>query len=276
MKNIPKICHLIWTTSSPMSMLQAFTVITFRRHNPDWKIIIHLIKQKPSELGKNKYTPDYKGKDYFGFVTAIDSIEIEEVDLKKQKLRTDITQMQMSDILRIKYLYEIGGLYSDFDMLWLKPMSEFKNISSIGDATDFEATVCYYNFVEGHHNNSNLLGEKGSPYLKSILDEQGRISNPNKHQAFNTDLLNRMYPTYGSLFSKYPRVIAIRYNTFYPYSIFNLNQLYKENDLTPIQDKGVMGIHWFNGHEISYDYYSNNGFQRDCSMTTILKQEELI
>lgn len=276
MKNIPKICHLIWTRNSPMSMIQVFTVKTFHKQNPDWEIIVHLIRQEPKDLAKNRYVPDYKGVDYFPLIRDMDYVKIADINLIKEKIHRDKCGIQISDILRERLVYKYGGVYSDFDMLWLRPMSEFKYVNCIGDPEDFEATVCYHRFTEGHHNNSNFVAEAGSKYVLSIINMQNTLKRPYGHQAFNTNLLNKMYPTFDTISSKFPRVIAIKYNTFYPYSIFNLHQLYKDDDLRPIQEEGVMGVHWFNGHELSHDYTMNNGIERACSMTSIIKREGLI
>jgi hypothetical protein len=53
MKTIPKICHFIWTSKSPLSLLQLLSVVSFHKYNPDWRIVLYLIKQTPAELGAN-------------------------------------------------------------------------------------------------------------------------------------------------------------------------------------------------------------------------------
>jgi hypothetical protein len=270
---IPKLCHFIWTHGSAMSELQTLSVISFHRHNPYWKIIVHLIKQTQEELPKNIWVPDYTGDDYFHIIESLKYVEIRKVDLVKEGIGINKHSIQASDMLRFRVLYKKGGVYSDFDTLWLRSMNEFKNISCYGDPLNFETTVCYYGFTIGHHNESNIVSEPGGNYLHGLIEEQNEIKPPfDDYQTFLSSLLNNKYPRYVLLKDKYPRVMAIQYKTFYPYSIFNLAQLYQQNDLSPI-DSEVMAIHWFNGHELSKDYVNNHGFERDCSMTTILKQE---
>lgn len=276
MNNIPKVCHFIWTSKSPLSLLQLFSVISFHRYNPNWQIILYLIKQTPAELGANTYVPDYTGPDYFDEIRKLNYIEIKEVDLVKSGIGTDKHGILASDIMRVRALHLTGGVYSDFDMLWLRPMSEFKNIACIGDPTDFEATACFYEFTKGHHNNSNIISEKGSPYILSIIQEQNNIRPPyNDYQAFNSSLLNRKYPNLNSIVNSFPRVLAIDYKTFYPYSTFEMERLFIYEDMKPIEDSKVMGVHWFNGNRLS-KIYVNNGSFWDCSMTTLLKTEHYI
>lgn len=276
MNTIPKICHLIWT-KSPMSLLQLFTVMTFHKYNPDWKIIVHLIEQHPSQLGRNTYASEYTGPNYFKNLIALEYVHVELVDLDKAKIGRDKHGILVSDILRLQILYERGGVYSDFDMLWLRSMDDWSNIECAGNPFDFETTVCLYE--EGRarfYNGSIIISEPNGPFLKRLMDEQILLRPPYSHQAFNTDLLNRLFPRSEGLQEQYPRTLSIAYKTFYPYSILNLSKLYVMNDLEPLS-KQVMGVHWFNGHDLSQLYIRRNlnRFYETCSMTSILRKEEL-
>lgn len=276
MKNIPKICHLTWTKGSPMSLLQVLTVVSFHKQNPDWRIIIHLVSQTATTLGKNIYVPDYAGKDHFYMIEQLSYVEIHEVDLIQEGIEgKDKATMHISDILRIKYLYEQGGVYSDFDMIWLRSMSTFSDIFCFGNPNDFETTVCFYEFNKGHHNNSNIVSEKGGAYLLSILNAQKTILPPYQHQSFNTDLLGCLYPDFSTIYQQFPRNLLIGYLTFYPYSIYCLDLLYEFHIPKIAYKKGVMGVHWFNGHELSQKYAALNSFTKHCSMSTIIKWEGL-
>ncbi|MRR23529.1 hypothetical protein EG830_11195, partial [bacterium] len=208
---IPKICHLIWTEGVPMSLLQSLTVKSFVRYNPGWKVIVHLIT---NHLPANTFTPDYAGEDFFHTITA----EIRRVDLLDEGITADKHGILASDLLRCKLLYEIGGVYSDFDMLWLRPMSEF--------ITDFETTMCWYDGPGSHWNQSNIVSEPGGPFLSEFTREQAKVRPPYSHQAFLTELLNRLYPNPQFIRERFPRVAVIPYKWFYPYGIYHLDQLY--------------------------------------------------
>ena len=272
MKTIPHLCHLYWD-KSPMALLQVFTVTSFHKYNPDWKIIVYLTKQPYKELGQNTYVPDYVAKDYFDLIRELDYVEIKEIDLIKEEINMNIPAIQSSDIFRRKILHKYGGVYSDFDTIWIKPMSDFVNIDCIGDASDFETIVCLYEFTHGFPNVSNLISELGSPYIQSLLDAEKDVLPPYGHLAFGTAMLQNVYPTLESAIEKFPRLLAIKYETFYPYSIYKMHQLYFETDLTPLDSKNVMCIHWFNGTTESKDYINKEDYNRDCSMTAIIKKE---
>jgi hypothetical protein len=272
-KSIPKICHLYWGRY-PMSLLQVFTVMSFHKYNPDWKIQVNLSKQSPEEIGSNNWVKDYTGFDYFYKIRELDYVEIKEIDLLELGFGLDKHPILISDLMRFNTLYERGGVYSDFDVIWLKPISEFKNIECLGNPEDFECTVCFSVYTYGFHNVANMIAEKESPYLLSLIEKQKTILPPYSHMAFSTYMMSDMYPDLDSVTKTYPRILALQYKTFYPYSTHDLGPLYLQNDLSYIESKDVMCVHWFNGNKYSQDYISD--FGRNCSMTTILKREGYI
>jgi hypothetical protein len=254
-----------------MSYLNVVTVLSFHKYNPGWKIVVYNAHKVPikkdKEISNLKYQ-DYEGEDYFYMLEELPYVQVREFDINRYRVHSVL----VSDIWRREILYENGGVYSDFDVIWLRPMSEFENIECIGNPKDFEAVVSFYNYTHGFHNVSNLIAEKGSLFIKSMMDAVKRVKRPFGDQSFGTKMVNKLYPTLESIIDLYPRVLAIKYETFYPYSTFNMQQLFIENDLTPIDNKNVMCIHWFNGNILSKQYINGNEY-KDCSMTTILKNE---
>lgn len=270
MNNIPKTCYLYWN-NTPMSYLNVVTVLSFHKYNPDWRIVVYLISKKVSNRDNERNYQgykDYTGKDYFYMLEKLPYVEINTLNAFRH---SRIHSILISDIWRRRILYSNGGVYSDFDVVWLKPMSEFVNIECIGNPNDFESIVSFYNYTDGFHNVSNLISEKGSPYLYSLIDAVNIVRPPYSDQAFGTELLNTMYSNLKSITDIYPRILAIKYETFYPYSIYNLDNLYNNDDLSYIDNKNVMCVHWFNGHLLSKEYVNNE--RKECSMTSILRRE---
>jgi len=278
MNNISKILHLYWD-DSPMSFLQTLTVDSFHKYNPDWKIIVYVPKN--INASNVKYVPDYLGDDYFHLVRNKEYVEIKTVDLADFNIDLNLHSILRSDIFRYKILYEYGGVWSDFDVIWLKPMTHLYSVDYVGDVKidNMKGTVCMFNTTTGHHNISVLIHAKECIFLKAIIDETSKIQKENKigHQDYGTDMLNNMFPTFESIKTVYNKIIALKYETIFPYSINNMNALYKKNDLSYLNNN-VLCVHWFNGHELSKEYVNrNNYFKRiDCSITTILKNEKWI
>jgi len=70
---------------------------------------------------------------------------------------------------------------------------------------------------------------------------------------------------------KYEDVVGFKYETFAPYSIFQMDKLYHDVDLAPLNNNNVVGLHWFNGHKFAKEYVNQNKFGDNSSMTEILK-----
>ena len=263
MNTIPKQLHLYWDRS-PMSMLQVYTITSFHKLNPDWDINVYIAYSDiKSEFN---YIPDYTGDNYFHLIAKLNYVYVSIVDLKKYNINNKLHNILKSDVFRYNILYDIGGVWCDFDVLWLKPIDSLTE-------TGAESLVSFYNTTYGFHSIGIMMSTVGGKYMKSLIDECDRIlKNLNLdvrpgHQIFGSTMLNRMYPTYDDI--KIENIDAIKQETFYPYSIFNLDALYNKTDLSFINDN-VLCVHWFNGHKLSKDFV-NNGMKKECSMKKLIE-----
>jgi hypothetical protein len=277
MELIPKELHLYWDESG-MSKLQMFTVTTFHKHNPDWKINVYVSKQ--DYKGKAKYIPNYKGIDYFPALKQLDYVNVTTINLDDYGISHALHGILRSDIFRYHILYTIGGVWSDFDVLWLKPMEHFRNIEYHGDTPIEEVTdvVSFIHGTGGGHSIGIMIHAKNTAYMKSVLETVKNVKPPYKHETFGSIMLSAHYPTIDSL-AKYGNVIGARFETYYPYNIHppnvTIQKLYNGVDLSCINNN-VMCVHWYNGRRESKQYVNKNGYAKNCSMTTLLKQEGCI
>ena len=277
MDKIPKILHMYWDRTS-MSQLQTFTVDTFHKHNPDWTINVYIPKQPYT--GPSRYIPNYVGKDYFYLVEQSRYVNIVDVDLNDYDIAIGLHNILRSDILRYNLLYNHGGVWSDFDVIWLKPMDHFRNIEYYGDTpiNDVNAVVSLVNGSHGGHSIGIMIHCKHDQYAKALIDLTKKVKPPYGHEVFGGGMLNSKYLTLKSL-ACFENIIGVRFETYYPYNIHppntTIQKLYKENDLSCINNN-VICVHWYNGHVLSKQYINGDGFNRNCSMTTILRNEGCI
>lgn len=258
-----------------MAWLNLMTIESFHKYNPDWKITVYLTKQSPSEMGRNNFVPDYTGPDYLDRLVNYNYIDIKIIDIEDYDVPIEAHACQGSDNFRRAILFREGGVYSDFDTVWLRPISDIKNVKCIGSPEDFECIVSFYQMTHGFHNVSNLIAEKNSRFIKSLIDYSKTI-HPSEiksnHQALGSSMLNNLYPTLEIILRQYHRILAIPYDTFYPFSTYHLETLFKGNDLNYITDN-TLCVHWFNGNKLAKDYINKEDYKRKCSMTTILNRE---
>lgn len=277
MKKIPKILHTYWD-NSPMSWLQAFTVRSFHKYNSDWTINVYVPKQ--NYTGNANYIPNYSGKDYFHLVKQASYVNIIEVDLQDYAINLDLHNILRSDILRYHLLYNHGGVWSDFDVIWLKPMDYFDTIEYYGDIKpdDITSVVSLIKETAGGHSIGVLIHSQYDEYAKELIDLTTQVNPPYTHEVFGSTMISAKYPTLESL-SKFKGLVGTKHLTYYPYDIHppkpTLDKLYLANDLSYLT-KDVMCLHWYNGKPLSKQYVNSNGFDKSCSMTTLLKNEGYI
>lgn len=277
MKKIPKILNLYWDRSS-MSLLQTFTIDSFCKYNTNWKINVYIPKQR--YVGGAHYVPEYTGKDFFSRVENNPRVNIIDFDLKDYDVDLNLHDILRADIFKYRLMYECGGVYSDFDVIWLKPMEHFRNIKYYGDTDidDVDAIVSFIKETTGGHSIGIMVHRKHDPYALSLVNLTKQVKPPHGHEVFGSSMISAKYPTLASL-SGFENIIGVKHETYYPYNIHphnkTIQKLYIGNDLGYINNN-VMCLHWYNGHVLSKQYINCNGINKDCSMTTILKNEGYI
>ncbi len=271
---IPKKLHLFWA-GEPMSFLHTLTVDSFHRYNPDWEIILYLPREKLPAISQS---PAYTGEDYSERLGLLPYVTMKTINLTEYGVPDRLNGAQVSDIVAYNVLHREGGVYCDFDVLWLRPWSDIEKIQLIGQPGIGTFEQHYWNsivsFSEGYkgwHSVGVLACNPGDSFYFEITQLQRMARQPYHYESFGSAMLNTFYPRIETVWQKYPDVIAIKYETFYPYHVWKLNKLFKETDLSLITDD-TLAVHWFNGHPLAKEYI-NSGTYPDCSMTEILTKE---
>ena len=123
---VPPICHFYWD-KSPMSYLQYLTIVSFNFFHPEYEIIIHTPKRpsaRQKTWGTGEQNINYTGFNFWGRLQNLDYVRVIEHDLAQYEIREDLHEVQKSDILRWKLLYEFGGVWSDVDILYIGRMTD--------------------------------------------------------------------------------------------------------------------------------------------------------
>ena len=258
MKNIPKILHLFWD-GSKMSYLQTITPLSFHKLNPDWKIKIHYITT--GGKGNEKYVPNYTGDDFSGTLKSYKYIEFIPVDLKEYPQLNNLSSILKSDYLRMIWLRDEGGLWSDFDVIWLKSIKELTETKAVENSLSsdkWETMTCRYNGV-GHYSIGVLFSTPNNPIILNLLKEADRKLKFNKVISFQGLGPDLWFETYKNNWDylPYENIVHFNYHLFYPFSIFNLKVLYEMNINPDSMIKESVCLHWFAGHLLSKNYINN-------------------
>ena len=280
---IPKEIFFFWE-GDKMSWMRYMTLYSFRKFNPDWKIILYVNKNTTFKTNpwSNQNVQDffsYKGDDYFSKILEL-NIEIIEWDIHDNNLiETDIkiSPSQKSNFLKWYKLYETGGIYSDMDILWFKPIDDFYESLVLND---YDTAICQ----TGYLSIGLLASKKNNPLFKDIFI--------NAFESFNS----HSYQTAGvlniyNLFSEVPQQrvfdeIKRRYPKIKPYNIpmdlvYFLNhtqiQYALENSLssTDFSNESI-GYHWYTGHpaiqNLNNILTEKNYMNHNNTFTTLVKE----
>jgi len=158
---IPKVIHYIWVGGKPLSELAEKCVLSWKTFCPDYEI---------------------KRWDESNFDINSNSFCKEAYESKKWAF--------VSDYIRLKILYEEGGIYIDTDIELIKPLDEFLEKSAV---IGFESDAVI--------SSGFIACEKNSPYIKMLLDyyDNKHFIKPNgkpdlvANVVFITDLTKKKY-----------------------------------------------------------------------------------
>jgi hypothetical protein len=260
---IPKIMHFYWDMSK-LSYLQYMTIISFKKQNPDWDIIIH-----ENEVVTRAITWDtdeqrilYNGYDWYPELKKLPYVKLNYVDFEKIGFKNDVPEVFKSDFLRWYLLSTVGGGWSDIDILYLKPINTI-------DIDNSDTVICFRGDV---HIIGFYLSKPENPFFKKILDNITIDFDRTKYQSIGSTLLNTLYPSIDNIDMDI-KLKNISMDVVYPYRDGDINILFNEIDLNKLKEETI-GVHWYNGSRISkifnqnYDQTNNN---INNTITEILK-----
>ena len=256
--NIPKIIHFYWD-KSPLSFLNLLSVKSFKELNPDWVVKLYEPKIKHDGISWIGHTQKdkYVNINYLQYVYKYCD-EIIEVDLEKFNFRNDVSEVYKSDFLRWYLLSTEGGLWSDMDVLYLKPMHtlDLSKYINFGNNENLDLTIC----EESEQYNMNyligfLLASKNNEFYANISKKAANAFNSFEYQSIGNKLIRNLYPDIFDIECLHPKmsIANIPLNIVYPYNYRDLSNLYKTNDEYLITDETI-GIHWYNAESMTKEY----------------------
>ena len=272
----PKILNLIWD-SSKLTFLNYLTILSFKKYHKDWKIHIYYTSAQSNSGEANWKTPEQKLKlnddveDYWDRLKEDRSLNLICVDEFIRSLNlSHLNIVQQSDILRIYILYTYGGVYSDFDIIYIRNIEPY--------------------FIPHQHSNILFFGIEPNGYIyfpvgffitmprqesyKKILQLQLLESNnpgaTGDYQYFGAAMLKRLRTHPNSILGSFKLLPA---KCYLPIFWFEIDKKLYNGNLTNLGvDEESFGIHWFNGSSSAKSYINNFRLSNPviCTMDTLV------
>jgi hypothetical protein len=258
---VPKILHVYWGCGK-LPYLRYLTVASFRKFNPDWQVWLWRPKYSSRVVTWNTQELNYRSTwdDWTGMLLSLD-IEKIEVDFTEYGLSNNISEVHKSDFIRYYFLGKYGGVYSDMDIVYFRPIT-YLEVNKKGNKNK-ETFVCISSYG---HSNGFFMAAEGSQFFKTMFELAKRID-LRKYQSNGPDLCNATYPTIESI-EKISRVENIGMEAVYYYDGQHINHIYQQNNL--VFGEHSIGCHWYAGSPYAGKFLNEtNGGLKNLSKNII-------
>ena len=280
LKKIPKVAHFYWG-GEKLSYLRFLSVKTFRQHNPDWSILIHV----PSVV--STVVPGWESfqqkdvnieHDYFDALNNIEDLKIITHNFNRYHFDNQAHEVHKSDFLRWKLLNKYGGLWSDIDILYTKPMWALPE--NTPKNTHIDTALCPLMDAK-KHTVGFLLSSKKNNFFQSISRQARKQYTPTLYQCMGSDLINSRFETFESLQKKFRKnnFLFLKKNCVYSITSKEIEMFYQTIDSSTqkkLSSKGTIGFHWFAGHPQSQQFENtltlDNVGEYNNLLSTIIKE----
>jgi hypothetical protein len=248
---IPDILFTYWEGTS-FSYLHYFTILSLHKFNPNKNIIIYTAKN-PSNILVQWHTfehiEDIKNKiDFKSVLNISNNISIQEIDFEKEyKIPNNLSCVYKADITRIIKLYEHGGMWFDFDILFIKPIPDY--------IFNNNYDILYFSY--GDTIPTGLLVSTPKNFFITNLYKKciEQITGVNSlYQQFGPSLWKK-YLTDNNILNKK----LLDNNEIYPYLSNEISKLYTKNENDKITEN-TWGIHWYNGAPITKSFLNDDNY----------------
>jgi len=239
---VPKILHIYWG-GGKLIYLRYLTVKSFVKHNPDWQIIFWYPKEpfkgRSWGIGQNyQYLNEDVCKDYLPDLLKLPITKM-SVDFASLGFRNNMAEIHKNDYIRISALNLYGGVWSDMDIIYFKPLIELKVNKE--ENRDKETYVCISDY--GHSTGFNMA-ISGSQFFAALSDLVSKEYRSNVYQCWGPDIFNKYYKT----FEQIPNAVNFDMDVVYAHCCTQVWELLKPS--TPRFTEGSIGCHWYAGNEV--------------------------
>ena len=250
---IPKIYFTFWE-GNQLSKLHYYTIYSLTKLNPDIEIIIYT-----SNVESNKFV-QWNTKEHCieickklslqEIANMNNNVKLVKIDFEKEYgVNNKISCVFKADFVRILKLYEHGGMWFDFDLLFIKTIPEhlFE-----GHGHD----ILYFTYDNVVPTGLLLSTPKNPTITKLYLSAKDIISTIDEdNYNLNYQVLGPTLWTEHIMRKSIEGIYCLRNVLVYPYLWNNIGLFFESNDDKVSVD--TFAIHWYNGGTHSRIYINN-------------------
>jgi hypothetical protein len=268
---IPKILHLYWG-GGPMYYLRFMTIKTFMKHNPDWEIMLWYPKYPSMDFTWHSGEQN-TGLDCDDFIDEAMELPIikNPVNFVDFGFRNSMSEVHKSDFIRLNLLGSIGGVWSDMDIIFFKPMHTlYFNTSENNDIETF-----YCNHIYGHSIGFLMASEKNL-FFQKLMEYSRKEFNPHMYQSIGSLTYNKYFPTFESI-DRITPAFNMSMDVVYSHNAGDIPNIINSNDSKFTTES--IGLHWYAGSPLWKDFVNktNGGLENlpDSIIGNLLKAYDI-
>lgn len=259
MAKIPKRIFFYWANDK-MSWLRYMSLSSFRKLNPDWEIVLYVSKQRIYKKSWNELNSQdfftFQGKDY---TKEIEKLNVKIIDWElNDPLANTMASSHKSNFLKWSELDLNGGIFSDLDILYLRPMDDlYEKIK------DYDGLVCQ----NGWFSIGFLASKIGNDFFKDVYKQALRTYSPKNYQSAGVEsVFNSLgcveSQALNSIQTKYKNLnfYNLPFHIIYPFingdihvSLKNIMRIGYNDDILNTLPKDTVGFHWYAGFPLSQE-----------------------
>lgn len=254
LKDIPKIANFYWGGKN-FPFLRYVSLMSFKKQNPNWTVNLYTPKIISDEMPWNKKQFEQKYEEKFNYFNKIKDVNIIEFDFKEIGISNNINEIHKSDFIRYYLLKENGGIWSDMDIFYFKPINYlFENNKDNIDKNTFLYFGTENNEIGGHAIGF-LMSSKGNVYFENIFNLAKENYKKQDYQSIGADLLNKQFDS-NYLNKNCKNITLMKKSGVYAIDHMKKEFIYEKTN-NSFFDSNSIGIHWYGGSE-SVEYLMLN------------------
>ena len=265
--NVPKILHVYWG-GKKLSYLRYLTVLTFIKLNPDWDVRFYYptipTTHIPWRTGEQNLPEPQTD-----FTSELMNLPITKtaINFRDYGFKNELSEVHKSDVIRLHLLSTVGGLWSDMDIFYFKPISLFHLNSE--KYKNIETFYCNHDYG---HSIGFLMSTPGNKFFESLLNISKSLPPLKEYQTFGATMYNTHFRAEGTIQQITP-AMNMSMEVVYSHRAGDTNELLSTNP--PKFKKESIGIHWYAGDQQWKDFLikTDGGLKNipDCVIGDLIK-----
>lgn len=266
--NVPKILHVYWG-GGIMPYMRYLTVKSFIDLNPDWEVLYWYPKYPTMgttwTTSENSY--ELHCTDYFKEFLNLPMTKT-AVDFEHHGFSNSMAEVHKSDFFRSFLLATYGGVWTDMDIIYFKPMISLE----INDPfyKEKETFVCINNYG---HSIGFMMALPRSKFFERLANYARIDYNPNLYQCMGPELFNKHGASLSAI-NVYSPAVNIKMDAVYAHNAYMIAELWDGSP--PRFTEFSIGVHWYAGHRQWGEFLNqtDGGLSNlpNCIMSSVLRK----